>query len=122
MLLRTTKVKLGLVLSFMHKLVHSEYNSCASIAIASHGDDVGHYNREDKIIDFELTALTQIFSGGVSFSAEAKTGRRRSSCNAAIFLPMEQPISIKSVSFLFSQMKFLVSDFWLFPRAQWSPY
>ena len=118
MLLRTTKVKLGLVLSFMHKLVHSEYNSCASIAIASHGDDVGHYNREDENIDF----LTQIFSGGVSFSAEAKTGRRRSSCNAAIFLPMEQPISIKSVSFLFSQMKFLVSDFWLFPRAQWSPY
>ena len=53
-----------------------------------------------------LTPLTQIFSGGVSFSPEAKTGRRRSRSIAIFLLPMEQPISIKSVGFSFSQKKF----------------
>ena len=52
-----------------------------------------------------LTPLTQIFSGGVSFSPEAKTGRRRRS--KAIFLPTDRPISIKSLRFPFSQMNFV---------------
>ena len=53
MLLRTTKVKLGLVLSFKRKLVHSNItvvNEKVDFK-SSHDDDVRHYNSEDENIE-----------------------------------------------------------------------
>ena len=75
------------------------YNSCVydeNVDFkASHDDHIVIMKR------LMLTPLTQIFSGGVSFSPDAKTGRRRRS--NAIFLPTDRPISIKSLRFWFSQ-------------------
>ena len=60
MLFRTTEVKLGLVLSLMHKIVHS--NITVNIFIhnfvyenvdykANHDDDVGHYDSKNENIE-----------------------------------------------------------------------
>ena len=80
-----------------------KYNSCVydeNVDFkASHDDHIVIMKR------LMLTPLTQIFSGGVSFSPEAKTGRRRRS--KAIFLPTDRPTSIKSLGFWFSQMNFV---------------
>ena len=64
--------------------------------------------------------LTQIFSGGVSFSPEAMRGRRRRRSNA-IFL--SEQFQKKSFFFTADELNFLGSRrLLLFPRAQWSPY
>ena len=123
-LFRANEVKTGLVLSFMRKIVHSNITVVYENDYfkASHDDDVGHYNSEDENIDVDALTYPDVLWRG-EFQPRSEDGQEEEqkhiSSNESANFNQISPFLVFTAGKI---VLFGVGFFWLFPRAQWSPY